>query len=204
MALIVLDATAELTVRAWNSTAERIFGYSRAEIIGQSLCPCIIPPASHALARDLLDVATNADEAIRSIGQSMTKDGRLIWCEWHVTPLRDEPGKVVRIMATVQDMTARLEAEERLKLWTSVLEHSAEGICVCDAQRRILLVNPAFQHLTGFSAEDAVGKTPRLLGCGDRLVELPRVVELAGAIQRVLAIGGPRVHAKQEDEPDAD
>jgi len=166
MALVVSDATEDLTIRAWSPTAERLFGYSRAEMLGQSPYAWLIPPEYQAWVRDLIHVSTNSDEALCSIGQNVTKDRRRIWCEWHVTSLRDDHGKVVQIMATVQDITERCEAEERLRLWASVLEYSAEGICICDAQQRILLVNPAFQQLTGLSAEEAVGKTPRILQSG--------------------------------------
>ena len=60
----------------------------------------------------------------------------------------------------------RVEAEERLRLWSRVLEQSGEGIFVCDPHERILLVNTAFEKLTGFSADEALGKTPRMFQSG--------------------------------------
>jgi diguanylate cyclase (GGDEF)-like protein/PAS domain S-box-containing protein len=69
-------------------------------------------------------------------------------------------------MAMVEHVTERVETEARMRLWSHVLEQSAEGIFICDPQERIVLVNPAFERLTGFSAQEAIGATPRLLQSG--------------------------------------
>jgi diguanylate cyclase (GGDEF)-like protein/PAS domain S-box-containing protein len=79
---------------------------------------------------------------------------------------RMEIGEKTIIQATVRDITERVESEKRLKLLSQVLDHSAEGIVICDPQERILVTNKAFEQLTGFSADEAVGKTPRILQSG--------------------------------------
>ncbi len=64
------------------------------------------------------------------------------------------------------DITDRLVAEERMRLWASVLEQSVEGIMVCDHEKRIIGVNPAFERVTGYSSQEAIGQTPRILYSG--------------------------------------
>ncbi len=54
-------------------------------------------------------------------------------------------------------------SEEELKLASHVYENTIEGIMVTDVKGRILSVNPAFTTITGYSAEEAIGNTPRLL-----------------------------------------
>jgi PAS domain S-box-containing protein len=59
-------------------------------------------------------------------------------------------------------------AEESLRLLSSAVEQSKESIVITDAQLdlpgpKILFVNPAFTQMTGYTAEEAVGKTPRIL-----------------------------------------
>lgn len=92
------------------------------------------------------------------------KDGRIL--DRYSSPLIDSAAKYCGRIWYFRDITEHIKAEERLQLWSRVLDQSAEGIFVCDPQERILLVNKAFEKLTGFSADEAVSKTPRILQSG--------------------------------------
>ena len=92
------------------------------------------------------------------------KDGRVV--DRYSSPLIDSAGKYRGRIWYFRDITERVRADERLRLWSRVLEQSAEGIFISDPQERILLVNSAFERLTGYSASEAVGQTPRILQSG--------------------------------------
>ncbi|NNJ95955.1 MAG: EAL domain-containing protein [Gammaproteobacteria bacterium] len=62
-----------------------------------------------------------------------------------------------------QEINERKAVEADLQLAASVFEYSMEGIMITDADAHILSVNKAFTDITGYSADDAIGKTPRLL-----------------------------------------
>jgi diguanylate cyclase (GGDEF)-like protein/PAS domain S-box-containing protein len=62
-----------------------------------------------------------------------------------------------------RDITERRQAEEEMRLAASVFHTTHEGILVTDARGVIVSVNPAFTEITGYEAEEAIGKTPRLL-----------------------------------------
>jgi diguanylate cyclase (GGDEF)-like protein/PAS domain S-box-containing protein len=166
MALIVSNTTPDLTIQSWNPAAERIFGFRSEEALGRSPYDFLIPPEHRPHVRGALNWDGPKDETIRVVSENLTKDGRRIWCEWFNSPMRDATGKVTRVLAMAQDVTARLGAEQQLRLWSNVLSHSVEGIFICDPEQRILNVNSAFERLTGFRAEEVIGKTPRLLQSG--------------------------------------
>jgi diguanylate cyclase (GGDEF)-like protein/PAS domain S-box-containing protein len=63
----------------------------------------------------------------------------------------------------VSDVTVLKQAEVELKLAASVFENTIEGIFVTDGNGVILSVNPAFTSITGFTADEAIGRTPRIL-----------------------------------------
>ena len=94
------------------------------------------------------------------------KQGNVIWVRMRISVVRDGRGEPAYFITHVQDVTERIKAEERMQLWSQVLDQSAEGIFICDPQERILLVNRAFEKLTGFSADEVLGKTPRILQSG--------------------------------------
>lgn len=62
---------------------------------------------------------------------------------------------------------ARLEqAKKELKLSAQVMEYSTEGICITDASAIIKIINPAFELITGYSAQEVIGKNPSILSSG--------------------------------------
>jgi len=62
-----------------------------------------------------------------------------------------------------QSQAERISASEQIRLQTSALEAAANGIVITERNGRILWVNPAFTHLTGYAAEEAIGQNPRIL-----------------------------------------
>jgi diguanylate cyclase (GGDEF)-like protein/PAS domain S-box-containing protein len=79
---------------------------------------------------------------------------------------RDRAGNFLRTHCILTDLTERLQSEEQLKLAAKVFEQSAEGVIITDAEHRILMVNRAFTSITGYSAAEALGLTPRLMASG--------------------------------------
>jgi len=69
-------------------------------------------------------------------------------------------------VALVQDITERKLAQEKFQLAAKIFETSMEGIVVTDKDTNIVSANPAFTKLTGYTTDEVVGKTPRLLNSG--------------------------------------
>lgn len=90
-------------------------------------------------------------------------DGSLrhVWANY--VPDIDNAGLVSGFFVLVTDVTALKAAEAELKVAASVFQNTNEGIFITDADGTIRSVNPAFTEITGYSAEEAIGQTPRLL-----------------------------------------
>ncbi|MBZ0068208.1 MAG: EAL domain-containing protein [Thiobacillus sp.] len=93
-------------------------------------------------------------------------DGRIKWVNERCETIYDAQGKALRSLGTVQDITARKHAEETLRLYASVFEHSGEAILITGRDKRILAVNPAFTRLTGYTQDEVYGVNPRILASG--------------------------------------
>ncbi len=65
-----------------------------------------------------------------------------------------------------QELAQRKQHEENLKIAATFFQNTSEGMIITDADGTITSVNPAFTALSGFSAEETIGKTPRLLKSG--------------------------------------
>lgn len=75
------------------------------------------------------------------------------------------------VVATAQDVTSQFQMESRLQLLASAFQYSGEAILITDNANNIVTVNPAFTKLTGYTAEDALGRNPSFLSAGRTTLE---------------------------------
>jgi two-component system cell cycle sensor histidine kinase/response regulator CckA len=95
-------------------------------------------------------------------------NGQKLWVQTDKVPVFDQDGKVRGIVVMCQDITERRRDEQTLRLLNSAVLQSREAILITDADLdlpgpRVVFVNPAFTRMTGYTAEEIVGKTPRIL-----------------------------------------
>ncbi len=115
MPIACFVADTALRIIEWNPAAERVFGYGRAEVMGENAYDLLVPPASREHVEELLRRAMSGDVDSHAVGEVVTRDRRVIYCEWHHTSLRDPDGQVMGVMSMAQDITAQKEAERRLR-----------------------------------------------------------------------------------------
>jgi diguanylate cyclase (GGDEF)-like protein/PAS domain S-box-containing protein len=89
------------------------------------------------------------------------------WAHLRATLFHDAAGAPVRAVGTLQDISARRQAEEEMRLAASVFDNSLNAILLADAQGRIRKVNRAFTEITGYSAEEVQGQNTRIMKSGE-------------------------------------
>jgi len=92
--------------------------------------------------------------------------GRICLFEITASPLRDASGELVGGIEVVREITARRRGEEDRTRLALAVEQAAEAIVITDRGGTIQYVNPAFERITGYSREEAVGRNPRILRSG--------------------------------------
>lgn len=91
------------------------------------------------------------------------QDGSIRWIFDHAKVVRrDAEGRPLRMSGTHADITERKMAEAELRIAAAAFELQ-EGMIVTDAENIIIKVNQAFTDITGYSAEEAIGRAPQLL-----------------------------------------
>jgi len=111
-----IESDKQLQVKNWSRRAEEIFGWSEEEFIslqkeGYNLAYEEDRPLMNKIVERLI---TGKEESNSLQQRNHTKDGRVIWCEWFNSVLKDKDGKVITILSLVQDITERKNAEQEL------------------------------------------------------------------------------------------
>jgi diguanylate cyclase (GGDEF)-like protein/PAS domain S-box-containing protein len=148
-----------------NPQFDKMFGYLKGELVGQH-----VSVVNASTEKSPKEVAEAINKALKKKGkwqgevQSKRKDGSIFWTDANVSTFNHSDfGKVW--VAVQDDITERKLAENLQRIAATAFE-SQEGIMVTDANKNILRVNAAFTAITGYTSEEAVGQTPRLITSG--------------------------------------
>jgi PAS domain S-box-containing protein len=132
----IVGKTVHGIVTSWNEAAERMFGYSASEMVGQSIRRLI--PTDRQAEEDMILGRITRGERLKSYETVRnTKDGRAIDVSITVSPIRDEKGRIVGASKIARDVTKRKAHQEQIRLLMREASHRAKNIlCVVQAIAR--------------------------------------------------------------------
>jgi PAS domain S-box-containing protein len=188
----IISRTLDGIITAWNPGAERLFGYSSAEALGQPL-QMLVPP----------DRANEELEVLARIGRGervehfetvrVRKGGKSIEVSVMLSPIKNSSGANVGASKIARDISERKRVEAALQEQSKVLDLAQ--VMVRDAESRIVLWNLGMQKLYGFTKEEAVGRiTHQLLH-----TEFPEpIAQIEEQLERTETWEGELVHRKRD------
>ncbi|WP_395826658.1 PAS domain S-box protein [Elstera sp.] len=163
----VIEFTLDGTVLTANPNFLASFGYTLADIQGKH----------HRLFVD--DTYARSSEYKRfweelGRGEAKTaeflrygKNGRKIWIQATYNPILDANGKPCKIVKFATDISDEMLRREKFSLLSLVADETDNSVIITGADRRIQYVNPGFTKLTGWTSEQAIGKSPGALLQGE-------------------------------------
>jgi PAS domain S-box-containing protein len=144
-------------ITSWNRSAERLFGYTREEAIGQHIT-LIVPRDRRNEEKTILERLRRGQRVDHFETVRRRKDGGLIELSLTISPVRDVTGRVIGASKVARDITRRKQVEQALAERALLLDLSNDAICVRDAADRITYWNKGASELYGYSREEAVGR----------------------------------------------
>ncbi|MDJ1174022.1 PAS domain S-box protein [Roseofilum capinflatum] len=154
-------------VQLWNPAAEKMFGWTEPEVYNQSnpiLCQETVEDYRNLRQACLQGITPPSLELRRS-----KKDGSPIDIVFSAAPLRDSNDHISGMVAVVADVTEQKRQAEQVRLLQSVVVNTNDAVLITEAfpldppGPRILYVNHAFTRMTGYTLEEVIGQTPRIL-----------------------------------------
>ncbi len=110
LAFVVWDINTRVT--DWNKKAEALFEWTRDEVVGNNFFDFLIPEKDRPLVKDVVNILLKGELQSHSINDNLTKDGKIITCEWNNSLLHDNDGNIIGAISLGLDITERKQIEE--------------------------------------------------------------------------------------------
>ncbi|MCB9443382.1 MAG: PAS domain S-box protein, partial [Ardenticatenaceae bacterium] len=148
-----------------NQSTLHLYKASNKTELLQNLDTVFGPEAFHIFKEELVLIG-NGETLFETEGvnYTLTGDALDVFVRWSVTPGYEETFS--QVIVSILNISARRRAERTMHLQTTALESAANSIVITDSDGIIQWVNPAFAKLTGYSSNEVIGQTPRLLKSG--------------------------------------
>lgn len=155
--LSTLDMQGRIVI--WNKAAERISGYTRDEVVGQTaIWEWLYPDERHrqTVLSGSMSIPTQDSALFETETTIRTRDGRNVILSWTSRVLTNTAGDRVGSLAVARDVTLERRAQDALRLHASVFE-TADPLAITNREGVLLKVNRAFVRMFGYSADEIGG-----------------------------------------------
>ena len=197
-AIIATDLKGVVT--GWNQSAERLFGYRTAEIMGRS-ATMLFPPNRRNEEKELLDHIARGEAVTRYQTQRRAKDGTVLEVSITLSPIRDGAGAVVGAGKIVEDITQKILTEYRMRrlqadrgYLADIVESSNDAIVSRSMEGIVVSWNRAATQMFGYSAREIVGLSTDILAPPERRGEAEEMFQRLKAGEDAIHYETTRLH----------
>ena len=153
----IIGKTLDGIITDWNKSAERLYGYSAAEVIGKPIA-VLLPPDRPDDIRYLLDKIRKGESIERYETVRMTKGGRRIDVSLSISPIKNHRGKIIGASTIAHDISERKRMEDTLtqseRKYRELVELLPQTIFEIDRNGTIISANSVALNMFGYEKED--------------------------------------------------
>ncbi len=155
---------------SWNKGIQGVFGYKKEDVGNTSKWwfDRVHPEDSIRVSVKLYNFLEEKVEKWQDEYRFACADGTYKYVFDRGFLVKDNDGKPIRMIGAMQDVTRQKQEEQRLKLLETVVTQTKDSVIITEAEKsnrsipKIVFVNPAFSHMTGYKAKEVVGKSPAI------------------------------------------
>jgi PAS domain S-box-containing protein len=183
----IISKTLEGIVTSWNRAAERLFGYTAAEMIGKSLS-ILIPKDSASEETDTMSAIADGKSVNHYDARRMRKDGTIIDVSVTVSPIRSDDGGILGASEIAREAAERKRlqiAEQAQRFLGAIVESAEDAIISKTLDGTITTWNRGAQRIFGYTAAEAIGKPVTMLIPEGQLNEEPQIIDRLKRRERI-------------------
>jgi PAS domain S-box-containing protein len=149
----IIGETLDGVITSWNLAAERMYGYSAAEVTGNSI-DLLMPHGQAGVMHDILARIKAGQPVERIEATRIRKDRAAIIVSLTVSPIHDQHSAIIGVSTIARDMT---EARQAFEAARSMIESSLDSLVAISAEGKITDANQATVKLTGVRRDQLIG-----------------------------------------------
>lgn len=155
----------------WGENYYRIFGFKEDPALSdiENVLARIHPDEKEYLVKRVKESLYSNVTTWEEEHRFLRSDGSYAFVSNNALIIRDTEGNAIRVIGAMQDITKQKEEEQHLRLLESVITNTQDAVLITEAEPfnhpgpKIVYVNEAFTKMTGYTAEEVIGKSPRIL-----------------------------------------
>ena len=158
----IISNNLDAVIVSWNAAAERMFGYTEAEAVGQPIT-ILIPPELRDEENTILERLRAGERIERYETMRVTKTGKYVDVSLTISPIKDLSGKLVGFSKIAHDITERKRAKEALRQsemrYRKIVETTNEGVWLLDSTLHNSYVNRQMAEMLGYEPREMLGRS---------------------------------------------
>ncbi|NET74840.1 PAS domain S-box protein [Okeania sp. SIO1F9] len=197
--LAAIEFDADFRVVDWNHTAEKIFGYSKAEVFGKSTSEFnLVPPSAQDDVYQVIQQLLAGTGGTFNINENITKTGKIIICEWHNFAFYDDAHQLISLFSMAHDVTERQKIQSELveqrQLLRTIVDTLPQAIFWKDCNSIYKGCNTTFiREINHQSCEEIVGNTDYNFALSEEEARLEQQSD-----QEIMLSGKPQMHLVEQ------
>jgi PAS domain S-box-containing protein len=156
----IITKTLDGTITAWNRAAERLFGFTTAEAVGERI-DIIVPPGRRTEVREILDRVAKGETIEHYETLRVRKDGSELHVSLAISPLKSSTGEVLGASKIARDITESKNTQQALSQEIEerqrIFETSQDLILVTDTRGNFVQVSPSSKTILGYEPTEMIG-----------------------------------------------
>jgi PAS domain S-box-containing protein len=189
----IISKTLDGIVTSWNSSAERIFGYTASEMIGKPIHVIAAPDRPQEMT-EILNRIRRGERIEHLETERRHKDGHIVWISLTVSPIYDESGRIIGASKIASDITDRKRTEVAKGMLAAIVHSSDAAIISKTLDGIVTSWNSSAERIFGYAASEMIGKSIHVIAAPDRPQEMTEILNRVRRGERIEHLETERRH----------